>query len=78
MQEIEWAILSRQCLGQHLPDLASVAQEVDAWVAERNAHRATVTWRFTTQDARRRLARLYPRRPGADAAPVAVEMAADG
>lgn len=85
MVEIEWAILTRQCLDQHLPDLASVEQAVGAWVAERNRQRATVDWRFTTLDARRRLHRLYPRRPGtqpatvpATSAPTGLDLAADG
>lgn len=61
MAEIEWAILTRECLGRRLPDIATVQHEVDAWVAERNAANATVRWRFTTADARRWLDRCYPR-----------------
>jgi hypothetical protein len=81
MQEIEWAILARQCLDQHLPDQAAVAEEVGAWVAQRNAQRATVDWHFTTVDARRRLQRLYPRLPAppvTSAAGSHVDLAADG
>jgi transposase len=60
MAEIEWAILTRECLGRRLPDKATVQTEVDAWVAARNAAQATVHWRFTTKDARRWLQRCYP------------------
>jgi hypothetical protein len=35
-------------------------QEVAAWEAERNAQQVKVQWRFTTQDARFKLKRLYP------------------
>ncbi|MEQ9234240.1 hypothetical protein [Coleofasciculus sp. E2-BRE-01] len=35
-------------------------QAVDAWEAERNQADSQVNWRFTTQDARIKLKRLYP------------------
>jgi hypothetical protein len=61
MIEIEWSVLSQQCLGQRrLGDLATVQREVTAWAAARNAAQATVHWQFTTTDARRTLAKLYP------------------
>jgi transposase len=61
MIEIEFAIVTRQCLQQRVPSIAAVAQVVKPWVAQRNAAKATVEWRFTTQDARRKLTHLYPR-----------------
>jgi hypothetical protein len=61
MVEIEWSILARTCLrGRRFPDLVSAQRELDAWVAERNARRATIRWRFTSRDARIRLRHLYP------------------
>jgi hypothetical protein len=60
MVEIELAVLNQQCLRRHLPDIATVQQQVDAWAAARNATHATVAWRFAVPDARRRLERLYP------------------
>ena len=60
MAEIELSVLARQCLGQRLPSRAELAQEVEAWAAERNARAATMQWRFTTQDARIKLKHLYP------------------
>jgi hypothetical protein len=60
MAEIEWAILTRECLTRRLPDRATVQTEVDAWVEARNAAQATVRWRFTVPDARRWLERCYP------------------
>ena len=60
MVEIELAVLTDQCLDRRLPDLATVASEVAAWAADRNAARATVAWRFTTAAARSKLHRLYP------------------
>jgi hypothetical protein len=63
MAEIEWSVLSRQCLGQRIPDRLQVETVVDAWQEQRNQAHATVHWRFTTQTARSRLARLYPELP---------------
>ena len=39
---------------------SSVASEVAAWQAERNRTEAKVRWRFTTEDARVKLEKLYP------------------
>jgi hypothetical protein len=57
--EIEWSLLARQCLRRRLPDLASVQREVEAWAAARNAEHASVDWRFTPEDARTKMQRLY-------------------
>jgi len=59
--EIELAVLSNMCLSQRIPDEDSLRQQVEANVRERNAKATPVKWRFTTQNARRKLARLYPR-----------------
>jgi hypothetical protein len=59
--EIELAVLSNMCLSQRIADEASLRREIDANVRERNAKPAPVKWRFSTQEARRKLARLYPR-----------------
>ncbi len=58
--ELELAVLARQCLDRRLPTLDAVAREVSAWEHRRNHAEARVTWRFTTADARTKLARLYP------------------
>jgi len=58
--EIELSVLSRQCLDRRVPDFATLAAEVAAWQARRNAAGGTVDWRFTTDDARIKLKRLYP------------------
>lgn len=59
--EIELAVLSNSCLSKRIPNAETLQREVDANVRERNAKAIPVKWRFTTQDARRKLARLYPR-----------------
>ena len=59
MAEIEIGILSRQCLDRRIPDVQLLQREVDAWQAERNAQRRTIEWKFTRQDADRKLGRHY-------------------
>jgi hypothetical protein len=60
MAEIELAVLAGQCLDRRLGDQASLEREVAAWQAARNRAGRGVNWRFTTEDARIRLKRLYP------------------
>lgn len=60
MAECEFSVLSRQCLSRRLPDSQTVTSEVAAWVNTRNQRTTPVDWRFTTEDARIRLKRLYP------------------
>jgi hypothetical protein len=60
MAEIELSILQRQCLDRRLADRVTLAREVAAWVAERNATAQAIDWRFTTADARIKLKWLYP------------------
>ncbi len=60
MVELEFSVLSRQCLDRRLGDIERVREEVAAWAEQRNSKRAGVEWRFRTVDARERLRRLYP------------------
>lgn len=58
--ECELSVLRRQCLNQHLPDIQTVQAEVAAWEQARNSPHVLIDWRFTTDDARIKLKRLYP------------------
>lgn len=60
MAEIELGVFTKQCLRKRIGDETTLKREVAALERERNGARATITWRFTTQDARTRLAHLYP------------------
>jgi DDE superfamily endonuclease len=60
MAEIELSVLARQCLDQRIPDQETLAEEVSAWEAERNAAESSIDWRFTSADARIKLKHLYP------------------
>ena len=61
MAEVEIGIFERGCLGKRMASLDELKRRVSALEAERNAAHATIDWRFTTTDARAKLARLYPK-----------------
>lgn len=58
--ELEWAVLTRQCLDRRIPDRPTLETEVAAWVADHNHARTPVDWRFTVEDARETLIHVYP------------------
>jgi len=60
MAEIELSVLSRQCLDRRIPDSQMLKQQVSAWQTQRNQQETWIDWRFTTEDARVKLHRLYP------------------
>lgn len=60
MVEVEISVLVRQCLRRRLADIETLRQEVEAWAEGRNRLGASVEWRFTTEDARTKLRKLYP------------------
>jgi DDE superfamily endonuclease len=60
MAETELSVLHRQCLNRRIGDQPMLIQEVAAWEHHRNNNAAKVDWRFTTQEARIKLKRLYP------------------
>jgi transposase len=62
--EIEFSVLCRECIGgRRIPDEGMLQREVAAWEEERNEKGATVDWRFSVEDAREKLERLYPAKP---------------
>ena len=60
MAEIELSILSRQCMDRRIPDQETLKKEILAWQEKRNAIARPMEWRFTTEDARIKLKKLYP------------------
>jgi hypothetical protein len=58
--EIELSTMSGQCLNRRIPNRETLERELAAWEVERNALGGPVNWRFTTEDARVKLNRLYP------------------
>jgi DDE superfamily endonuclease len=60
MAEIELAVLAGHPLKPRIGDQTTLQREVKAWQETRNAQEVKVDWRFTTEDARIKLKRLYP------------------
>ncbi len=60
MAEIELSVFSRQCLDLRIGDEAMLKREIKKLESERNETCAKIEWHFTTEDARRKLHRLYP------------------
>jgi hypothetical protein len=59
--EIELSALNGQCLRRRIPDIESMRCQTSAWQNHRNNRGAPINWRFTTEDARIKLLRLYPK-----------------
>jgi DDE superfamily endonuclease len=58
--EIEWSVLTRQCIDRRIGAIETLREEVASWERERNGAQVTVDWRFGVGEARTTLARLYP------------------
>ena len=59
MAEIEIGIMERQCTGRRMGTESVLASEVAAWQQRRNQAGAGIEWKFTRQDAERKLAKYY-------------------
>lgn len=58
--EIEFSVLSRQCLDRRIATQQELANEISVWQDQRNDQKATVNWCFLSTDARIKLENLYP------------------
>ncbi|MDR3326680.1 MAG: IS630 family transposase [Prevotellaceae bacterium] len=59
--ESELSSLSKQCLGnQRIKSINELNEILKIWEVDRNSRQKGVNWRFTTEDARIKLKRLYP------------------
>ena len=47
-------------LGRRIAEFETLQTEVAAWVETRNQQQTWIDWRFTTEEARTKLKRLYP------------------
>ena len=61
MVEIEISVMNSQCLDRRIDSRERLAFQLDAWQRKRNASRARINWMFSTEKARARMARAYPR-----------------
>ena len=60
MAEIQLSVLSRQVLSQRIGSFEELQKILKCWEAQHNTDGHTISWRFTTEDARIKLRRLYP------------------
>ncbi len=60
MAEIEIALFARGCLSRRVESMQVLRQRITALESERNAYHCTISWRFTSNDARVKLHDLYP------------------
>jgi hypothetical protein len=61
MVEIEVGVLRGQCLNHRIRERATLVAEIEAWKRQRNASGARINSMFTTDRARDKLARAYPK-----------------
>jgi hypothetical protein len=61
MVEIEIGVLKEQCLDRRIDDRERLEREIAAWQRERNAAGARIKWMFTTEKARAKMGRAYPK-----------------
>ncbi len=60
MAEIEIGIFEQNALSRRLEDETVLCRHVLALETERNDQHRTISWRFTSRDARTKLQDLYP------------------
>jgi transposase len=61
MVEIEIGVLKGQCLDRRIDNRAELEREIAAWERQRNAAGARIKWMFTTEKARAKMGRAYPK-----------------
>lgn len=61
MVEIEIGVLRSQCLDRRIESRDSLVAEVAAWENQRNDSGARIKWMFSTEQARLKLAKAYPK-----------------
>ena len=70
MAEIEIGVLKGQCLDRRIAERTQLETEVAAWLQQRNATAAPIKWMFTTEKARAKMGRAYPKPNATSDAPV--------
>jgi len=61
MAEPELSVLTRQSLGDYLGSQSAVIGHATAWATERNNKQVAIDWQLTTENARIKLKKLYPK-----------------
>lgn len=60
MAEIEISVFQRACLSRRVESMGQLRTRINETELERNRQRCTISWQFTTNDARDKLHHLYP------------------
>lgn len=60
MAEMEFSVLSRQCLDQRIATAAVLADTIACWETSRNKAQTKISWTFRVADARKKLHWIYP------------------
>ena len=61
MVEIEIGVLRCQCLDRRIDNPQHLISEIAVWERQRNTSRARIKWMFTTEKARAKMGRAYPK-----------------
>jgi transposase len=61
MVEIEIGVFKSQCLDRRIDSCQRLVSETAAWQAQRNQSGARINWMFSTDKARTKMARAYPK-----------------
>jgi len=61
MVEIDIGVLKGECLDRRIDNRADLEREIAAWERRRNAAGARTNWMFTTEKARAKMGRAYPK-----------------
>lgn len=59
MAEIEFSSLSRQCLNRRIATKKEMMKEVSIWEKQRNKNKVKISWSFTVDKARDKMASKY-------------------
>ena len=61
MAEPELSVMTRQCFSDRVSSQAEATNRIAAWQKDRNSRQTGIDWQFTTDNARTKLKRLYPK-----------------
>lgn len=57
--EIEIGVMDAQCTNRRIKSIEKLKDEVDAWMRERNKKKIKIDWKFTKNDADKKLEKYY-------------------
>ena len=57
--EIEINVMDVECTGRRIGDRETLTRQVEAWTERRNQQEKKINWRFTKEDANKKLSKYY-------------------